>query len=144
MYEYNTTIDRVVDGDTVDVWIDLGFDVRIFERVRMAGIDTPESRTRDAREKIFGKRATARVEELLPAGGKFRAVSASYDARGKFGRAMMDFYLPEGQMLCQMLIDERLAVRYHGQHKDEIRADHEANWDALGKEDTDGNQKPRR
>ena len=144
MYEYNTTIDRVVDGDTVDVWIDLGFDVRIFERVRMAGIDTPESRTRDAREKIFGKRATARVEELLPAGGKFRAVSASYDARGKFGRAMMDFYLPEGQMLCQMLIDERLAVRYHGQHKDDIRADHEANWDALDKEDTDGNQKPRR
>ena len=135
MYEYNVTIDRVVDGDTVDIWIDLGFDVRIFERVRMAGIDTPESRTRDKREKVFGKRATARVEELLPVGGKFRAVSGSYDSRGKFGRAMMDFHLPDGQMLCQVLIDERLAVRYHGQNKKDIRADHEANWDALDKID---------
>ena len=134
MYEYSVTIDRVVDGDTVDIWIDLGFDVRIFERVRMAGIDTPESRTRDAREKIFGKRATARVEELLPVGGKFLAVSASYDARGKFGRAMMDFNLPDGKMLCQVLIDERLAVRYHGQNKNDIRAAHAANWDALDKE----------
>ena len=135
MYEYNVTIDRVVDGDTVDIWIDLGFDVRIFERVRMAGIDTPESRTRDAREKVFGKMATARVEELLPVGGKFLAASSSYDARGKFGRAMMDFHLPDGQMLCQVLLDEKLAVRYHGQNKNDIRADHEANWDALDKED---------
>ena len=139
MYEYNTTIRRVVDGDTVDIWIDLGFGVRIKERVRMAGIDTPESRTRDDREKIFGKRATARVEELLPVGEEFRAVSRSYDARGKFGRAMMDFYLPDGQMLCQVLLDERLAVRYHGQHKDDIREEHEANWDALDKEDAHGN-----
>ena len=142
MYEYNTTIRRVVDGDTVDIWIDLGFSVRIKERVRMAGIDTPESRTRNDREKIFGKRATARVEELLPVGEEFKAVSLSYDARGKFGRAMMDFYLPDGQMLCQVLLDERLAVRYHGQHKDDIREEHEANWDALDKEDAYGNQKP--
>ena len=135
MYEYNVTIERVVDGDTVDIWIDLGFDVRIFERVRMDGIDTPESRTRNAREKIFGKRATARVQELLPVDGEFRAVSRSYDARGKFGRAMMDFYLHDGQMLCQVLLDEKLAVRYHGQNKNDIRAEHEANWDALDKED---------
>ena len=131
MYEYNVTVDRVVDGDTVDIWIDLGFDVQIFERVRMAGIDTPESRTRDDREKIYGKMATARVEELMPVGGKFLAVSTSYDARGKFGRAMMDFHLPDGQMLCQLLVDEKLAVPYHGQNKADIRAEHEANWDAL-------------
>ena len=131
MYEYNVTVDRVVDGDTVDIWIDLGFDVRIFERVRMAGIDTPESRTRDAREKIYGKIATARVQELMPVGDKFRAVSLSYDARGKFGRAMMDFRLPDDQMLCQVLIDEHLAVPYHGQNKADIRVEHEANWDYL-------------
>ena len=137
MYEYSVTIDRVVDGDTVDIWIDLGFDVRIFERVRMAGIDTPESRTRDLREKKFGKIATARVMELLPVGETFTAVSSSYDARGKFGRAMMDFYLPEGtystagKMLCQTLIDEHLAVPYHGQNKKDIRAEHEANYDFL-------------
>ena len=131
MYEYKVTIDRVVDGDTVDIWIDLGFDVRIFERVRMAGIDTPESRTRDAREKKFGKMATARVEELLPVGGKFWAVSKSYASRGKFGRAMMDFRLPDNQMLCQVLLNEMLAVLYHGQNKKDIRAEHEANWDFL-------------
>ena len=137
MYEYSVTIDRVVDGDTVDIWIDLGFDVRIFERVRMAGIDTPESRTRDKREKVFGKLATARVEELLPAGGTFRAVSASYDARGKFGRAMMDFELKGGRMLCPTLIEEHLAVAYHGQNKADIRADHEANW-AILEAESDG------
>ena len=131
MYEYSVTIDRVVDGDTVDIWIDLGFDVRIFERVRMAGIDTPESRTRNLREKKFGKIATARVVELLPVDGTFTAVSSSYDARGKFGRAMMDFCLPDGKMLCQTLIDERLAVPYHGQNKSDIRAEHEANYDFL-------------
>ena len=137
MYEYSVTIDRVVDGDTVDIWIDLGFDVRIFERVRMAGIDTPESRTRDKREKVFGKLATARVEELLPAGSLFRAVSGSYDARGKFGRAMMDFHLKDGRMLCRTLIEEHLAVPYHGQNKAEIRADHEANW-AILEAESDG------
>ena len=131
MYEYEVIIDRVVDGDTVDVWIDLGFDIRIFERVRMAGIDTPESRTRDLREKKFGKMATARVEELLPAGDVFKAVSKSYNATGKFGRAMLDFYLPDGTMLCQRLIDECMAVAYHGQNKADIRAEHEANWLTL-------------
>ena len=136
LYKYKVTIDRVVDGDTVDIWIDLGFDVRIFERVRMAGIDTPESRTRDAREKYYGKMATARVEELLPVGDEFCAVSESYDARGKFGRAMMDFYLPEGngKTLCQVLLNEKLAVRYHGQNKKDIRAAHEANWDFMENE----------
>ena len=131
MYEYTTFIDRIVDGDTVDVWIELGFDVRIHERVRLAGIDTPESRTRDDREKKFGKMATARVSELLPVGMKFKAVSKSYDSRGKYGRAMLDFYLPDGRMLCPALIDEHLAVAYHGQNKAEIRVDHEANWAIL-------------
>ena len=131
MYEYSTIIERIVDGDTVDVWIDLGFDVRIHERVRLAGIDTPESRTRNAREKIFGKRATARVQQLLPVGQKFRAIAKSYDSTGKYGRAMLDFELKDGQMLCQVLVDEHLAVPYYGQNKDDIRAEHEANWDLL-------------
>ena len=131
MYEYSTIIERVVDGDTVDVWIDLGFDVRIHERVRLAGIDTPESRTRNAREKIYGKIATARVMELLPVGEKFKASAKSYDSTGKYGRAMLDFELKDGQMLCQLLVDEHLAVPYHGQNKKDILAEHEANWDWL-------------
>ena len=120
-----------MDGDTVDVWIDLGFDVRIHERVRLAGIDTPESRTRDDREKKFGKIATARVMELLPVGQKFRALAKSYDSTGKYGRAMLDFVLLDGNMLCKTLIDEHLAVPYHGQNKADIRAEHEANWNIL-------------
>ena len=131
MYEYDVTMRRVVDGDTVDLTIDLGFSVLIRERVRLAGIDTPESRTRDLREKKFGKMATARVEELMPVGETFRAVAKSYDSRGKYGRAMMDFNLPDGRTLCETLIEENLAVPYHGQNKADIRAAHEANWRIL-------------
>ena len=153
-YEYKVEIRRVVDGDTVDLFIDtglhvnvpgqeslidLGFDVivkdgrlMLKERVRMAGIDTPESRTRDLREKKFGKLATARVEELLPVGHEFLAVSKTYDATGKYGRAMLDFDLPgHSETLCDLLVTEHLAVRYHGQNKAEIRPEHEANWDWL-------------
>ena len=66
MYEYKAKLVKVVDGDTVDVDIDLGFGVWLKnERVRIMGIDTPESRTRDKVEKIFGLAAKARVQELI-------------------------------------------------------------------------------
>ena len=66
MYEYKCELDRVVDGDTVDVDIDLGFGVWLKkERVRVMGIDTPESRTSDKIEKVFGKAASARLKELI-------------------------------------------------------------------------------
>ena len=131
MYTYNVEIRRVVDGDTIDVTIDLGFSVLIKERVRLAGVDTPESRTRDLREKKFGKIATARVEELLPVGEKFTAHSMSYNSTGKFGRAMLDFDLPDGRRLAAALVEEYMAVPYHGQNKKDIRAEHEANWAIL-------------
>ena len=69
MYEYNVEIMRVVDGDTVDVMVDLGFSVFTPQRVRLAGIDTPESRTRDKREKVFGKTGH-RACEGFAAGGR--------------------------------------------------------------------------
>ena len=152
MYKYKVEIRRIVDGDTVDLFIDtkvavdlpcmedmdLGFGLvfrkgRLWlkERVRLYGIDTPESRTRDLREKKFGKLATARVEALLPVGEEFQCTSEEYDARGKYGRAMFDFFLPDGETLCQVLLDEHLAVPYHGQNKKDIRAEHEANYDIL-------------
>ena len=131
MYEYNVEIMRVVDGDTVDVMVDLGFSVFTPQRVRLAGIDTPESRTRNKREKVFGKLATARVQELLPLGDTFQAISTLPKKRGKYGRAMLDFKLADGRMLCALLVAERLAVPYHGQNKADIRAEHEANWDWL-------------
>ena len=152
MYTYNVEIRRVVDGDTIDVFldlgaalelpgvsnVDLGFSVVIKngrlvlkERVRLFGVDTPESRTRDLREKKFGKMATARVEELLPVGAQFTAISKSYDKTGKFGRAMLDFDLPDGRTLAAALVEEYMAVPYHGQNKKDIRAEHEANWAIL-------------
>ena len=66
MYEYRASIVKIIDGDTVDVDIDLGFNVVLKdERVRIAGIDTPESRTRDLEEKKFGLAAKGRVKDLL-------------------------------------------------------------------------------
>ena len=131
MYEYTASIRRVVDGDTIDVTIDLGFDVYINERVRLSGVDTPESRTRDLREKRYGKLATARVVELMPVGSSFVVRSSSYNSTGKYGRSMMDFELDDGRMLSRALVEERLAVPYNGENKRVIRVMHEANWDWL-------------
>ena len=90
MYEYAVTIKRVVDGDTVDVDIDLGFGVVLIkERVRIMGIDTPESRTRDKVEKVFGLAAKDKLKSLL---GKTSVLKCQkYDAKGKFGRILGDF-----------------------------------------------------
>ena len=125
MYEYQCIIERVVDGDTVDVRVDAGFDIWTKQRLRLLGIDTPESRTRDLREKKFGKLATARVEDLLPVGSK--QIVGITQGKGKYGRYLADFDFG-GHTLCEVLIAERLAVRYEGQAKADVRAAHEANW----------------
>ena len=65
MYKYNAKLDRVVDGDTVDALVDLGFDTHKIIRIRLVGINAPESRTRDLEEKVRGLAAKARVKELL-------------------------------------------------------------------------------
>ena len=85
MYEYSCIIERVVDGDTVDVNINLGFDVWTKQRVRLKGVDTPESRTRDLREKKFGKLATARVEELIPVAAPWLSTRTRTAAGSSFG-----------------------------------------------------------
>ena len=131
MYEYNAIVERVVDGDTVDVSIDLGFHIRIHKRVILDGIDTPETRTLNPREKVFGERAKARVEELLPVGQEFRVVSKSYSSTDMYGRSNMDFGLGDGRTICSALLKEKLAVPYHGQNKALLRAAHEANWALL-------------
>ena len=81
MYEYNAKILRIVDGDTIDVDIDLGFGVWIHkERVRLEGIDTPESRTKDLEEKKFGLLSKEYVRGLLPVGSIVKLVCKSYDS----------------------------------------------------------------
>lgn len=131
MYEYKCRIVRVVDGDTVDVDIDLGFGVMLAnERVRIVGIDTPESRTSDPVEKVFGKLAAARVEELLPEGSWH--VLRSEEFKGKFGRILGDIVVkPHNALLTEFMLAEHLAVEYNGQSKDDIEAAHLANRQIL-------------
>ena len=79
MYEYRCEIVRVVDGDTVDINIDLGFGVWLNdERVRLMGVDTPESRTSDKVEKLFGYAAKAFVEAALPVGSMQQLATKKY------------------------------------------------------------------
>ena len=150
MYEYYCKIVKVIDGDTVDVDIDLGFGVWLKkERVRVNGIDTPESRTRDKEEKKFGLISKNRVKQLLPVGStqilKTESDRNGEDKKGKFGRILGDFVfnkpvsnddkIPileiEGVRLSDVLIDENMAVRYHGQSKDDIAEQHIKNREVL-------------
>ena len=139
MYEYRATIVKVVDGDTVDVDIDLGFGIWLKdERVRIMGIDTPESRTRDKVEKKFGKAAGARLKSLLgkTAVLKTRVAKDGEDMKGKFGRILGDFevYYAAEDRYClagQILIKEGHAVLYEGQSKDDVQAQHLANRQRL-------------
>lgn len=135
MYEYRATINRVVDGDTVDIDIDLGFGIWMKdERVRVMGIDTPESRTSDKVEKVFGLAAKDRLKELIPEGSiqvlKTEVDRDGEDAKGKFGRILGDFIV-DGVRITDTLVNEGHAVEYHGQSKDDIHGQHMANRERL-------------
>ena len=135
MYEYKALINRVVDGDTVDVDINLGFGIWMRdERVRVMGIDTPESRTSDEMEKIFGFAAKNRLKELIPEGSiqilKTEVDKDGEDAKGKFGRILGDFIV-EGHRITEILVDEGHAVEYHGQSKEDIQDGHYKNRQRL-------------
>ena len=138
MYEYKCKILRVVDGDTVDVDIDLGFGMWMHkERVRMMGIDTPESRTRDKVEKTFGLASKARLKELLPIGSisvlKTEIDRSGEDSRGKFGRVLGDFIVDD-KRATEILVEEGHAVAYFGGSKDEVQMKHMANREKLLRE----------
>ena len=119
MFEYFCKITRVVDGDTVDVNIDLGFDIHHLARVRMMGIDTPESRTRNLEEKALGLASKARLKELLK--GQKIKIETSKEGKGKFGRVLADVIAidKEGtEINCnQRLIEEGHARPYFGGKK---------------------------
>jgi len=135
VYEYRAELIKVVDGDTVDVDIDLGFGVWLRnERVRIMGIDTPESRTSDKVEKLFGLAAKNRVKKMLEKNVVLKTFAAKdgEDMKGKFGRILGDFYIEsEGKLLTEVMIEEGHAVPYHGQSKDDIQEQHLANRERL-------------
>ena len=129
MYDYQCKIVRVVDGDTVDVDIDLGFDTwRCGERIRLYGVDTPECRTLDAEEKAAGFLAKEFVEDALHVGGTYRLQTKE---KGKFGRYLGTIYLTDDTSINAALVTEHLAVPYTGQNKNEIQAQHQANFQIL-------------
>lgn len=112
---YECTLVKVVDGDTIDVTLDLGFNVLLHnQRVRLAGIDTPESRTRNKEEKVLGLAAKARLKEICEENPKFKIQSLG---KGKYGRILGIPYTFEGKDMCQMLMDEGHAREYHGGKK---------------------------
>jgi micrococcal nuclease len=119
MYEYFCKIQRVVDGDTVDISVNLGFDIWHNARVRMMGIDTPESRTRNLEEKALGLASKARLKELLK--GKKIKIVCSKEGKGKFGRILADVHTidKEGNdvNVNNQLIEEGHARPYYGGKK---------------------------
>lgn len=133
MYEYKCKIIKVIDGDTVDVDIDLGFGIWMKnERVRLMGIDTPESRTSDKVEKIFGNAAKARLKELLGTSCilKTQINKQGEDMKGKYGRILGDFIVNE-KSVSEILIEENHAVKYFGQSKADILSSHLSNRNML-------------
>ena len=121
MYTYNATVTKIVDGDTIDALVDLGFDTWKKVRIRMNGMNAPESRTRDLEEKARGLAAKARLKEILKENkNKFILVSHGV---GKYGRCLGEIYventyndnpnLPEISV-NKILINEGHAVEYHG------------------------------
>ena len=135
--EYDVVLLKCVDGDTVDVDIDLGFGVWLKdERVRIMGIDTPESRTSDKVEKVFGTAAKNRLKELLAEGGKLITTENKHgeDMKGKFGRILGDFRAPDGRLVTDIMIQEGHCVAYFGGSKEEIQMKHMANREKLLRE----------
>ena len=132
MYEYKCKIIKVIDGDTADVDIDLGFGVWLKkQRIRFYGIDTPESRTRDLEEKEYGLTAKAFVQEYLPLESTQTLITVK-DGVGKYGRILGQFKVYDSEkdawvILNDLMIEKHHAVKYHGQSKEDIAEEHLAN-----------------
>ena len=134
MYEYKVNILKVVDGDTVDVDIDLGFGCWLRnERVRIVGIDCPESRTSDRIEKVFGEAAKQRLTSLLRSEATLisQISKMGENMKGKFGRILGDFKTINDQIVSTTLMEEGHAVAYNGGDKEAVQAQHLKNRQRL-------------
>lgn len=129
-YQYQCIITRIVDGDTIDCSVDLGFDIWMHNvRVRLHGIDAPETRTKDLREKRMGELAMERVATLLPVGTLTTLYSIEYNAKDIYNRILADFYVPseDGNKLTSILLKERLAAVYYPDDKEATLLEHQEN-----------------
>ena len=116
MYTYRVkSVNRIVDGDTIDVTIDLGFSININQRVRVAGIDSPEKRTRDAAEKALGLDATEWMTKRLEKAQELIIKTAVEGSMGKYGRVLGWLFVGEEDIsLNEQMINEGFAWKYDG------------------------------
>jgi micrococcal nuclease len=115
LYQYRAKVVRIVDGDTIDVDLDLGFEIHYKVRIRFLGINAPESRTRDLEEKALGLAAKDFVSRwLLESAGNHPVIETSLDKKGKYGRVLGRILNDEGVCLNDVLIEEGHATPYDG------------------------------
>ena len=122
MFEYRASLVKIIDGDTIDVDLDLGFDVVLKkQRIRLYGINTPESRTRDLEEIRYGLAAKARLRELIESADSL-TIKTSIDgkARGKYGRILGTIFV-DSTNVNDKLVDEGHAIAYHGGTKQKTK-----------------------
>ena len=130
MHEYKINILRVVDGDTVDVDIDLGFSTWLKkQRIRLYGIDTPETRTRDLDEKKYGKMATNFLSDTIK-DAEVVALRTYKDKKGKYGRILGEI-ICDGVNMNQVMVETHLAVAYFGQSKEDVAEQHLQNRELI-------------
>lgn len=131
MYEYRAKVNRIIDGDSIVLDIDLGFDTWINNQsIRLFGIDTPECRTRDLDEKARGLLAKTRVEGLLPV-GDIVYIKTIKDKNEKFGRILGEIINNDDININALLLEESLAAPYLGQSKEDIEKIHLENREIL-------------
>lgn len=133
MYQYRAKILKVLDGDTVEIDLDLGFNIVLAnQKVRLAGIDTPESRTANLEEKPRGLLSKKKLQEKLPVGSYAKIETLRPDSNDdKFGRILGVFITEDGTRVNQWLIDNNYAVAYMGENKDAVQEAHQRNKQIL-------------
>lgn len=119
MYEYRVTIDRVVDGDTVDCWIDLGYHTQIHKRIRFIGINAPETRTRNKEEKVLGLKAKEWLRQKIDPSytGSYEEIYLKSWGLGKYGRVLGELFVQSGKSkksITKWMLSEGLVVEYDG------------------------------
>ena len=123
-------VTKIVDGDTIDVLLDMGFDIKYQSRVRLFGIDTPESRTRNREEKVRGLLSKAYLKDAIKKAKKLTIKTHKGSETGKFGRILGEIFA-DGINLNLKMCTEGYAVQYYGQNKSLVEAEHMKNKSKL-------------
>ena len=123
-------VTKVVDGDTIDVLLDMGFDIKYKSRVRLFGIATPESRTRNKEEKVRGLLSKVYLKDAIKKAKKLTIKTHKGSETGKFGRILGEIFA-DGINLNLKMCTEGYAVQYYGQNKSLVEAEHMKNKNKL-------------